>query len=58
MRRKSVSSGILNRVDDIIVFHPLSRQDLEQIIHIELGEVKDRLKERRWSFCSDEVLKF
>ncbi len=49
----------LNRVDDIIVFHPLTRQDLEQIIHIELGEVKDRLKEKAMELLlSDEVLKF
>lgn len=49
----------LNRVDDIIVFHPLTRQDLEQIIDIELGEVKDRLKEKKMELLlSDEVLKF
>lgn len=49
----------LNRVDDIIVFHPLSRQDLEQIINIELKEVKDRLRDKKMEIqLSDEVLKF
>lgn len=49
----------LNRVDDIIVFHPLSRQDLEQIINIELKEVKERLKDKKIEIVlSEEVLKF
>ncbi len=57
--KKVFRPEFLNRVDDIIVFHPLSRQDLEQIIHIELGEVKDRLKEKAMELLlSDEVLKF
>ena len=49
----------LNRVDDIIVFHPLNRQDLEQIIDFELKEVLDRLKEKQMELLlSGEVLKF
>ncbi len=49
----------LNRVDDTIVFHPLTRQDLEQIIHIELKEVHDRLKDKKIELIlSEEVLKF
>ncbi len=49
----------LNRVDDTIVFHPLTRQDLEQIIHIELKEVMDRLKDKKMELIlSPEVLKF
>jgi ATP-dependent Clp protease ATP-binding subunit ClpC len=35
----------LNRIDDIIVFRPLSREDLVKIIEIEVGFVTDRLKE-------------
>ncbi|MGE3163792.1 MAG: ATP-dependent Clp protease ATP-binding subunit [Planctomycetota bacterium] len=36
----------LNRLDDTIVFTPLRREDLYQIIEIELKHVKQRLKER------------
>jgi ATP-dependent Clp protease ATP-binding subunit ClpC len=36
----------LNRLDDVIVFHPLTREDLTQIIDIELAQVVERLKER------------
>lgn len=57
--KKFFRPEFLNRVDDIVVFHPLSRQDLEQIIHIELKEVKDRLKEKNMELeLSPEVLKF
>ncbi len=57
--KKVFRPEFLNRVDDTIVFHPLSRQDLEQIIHIELKEVQDRLKNKKMELIlSDEVLKF
>ncbi|MFM8385248.1 MAG: ATP-dependent Clp protease ATP-binding subunit [Planctomycetia bacterium] len=36
----------LNRVDEIIVFKPLGREDLEQIIDIELRGLGDRLAQR------------
>ncbi|HLD50545.1 MAG TPA: ATP-dependent Clp protease ATP-binding subunit, partial [bacterium] len=48
----------LNRIDDIIVFHPLSRQDLEQVIEFELKEVVDRLKDKKMELLlSPEVIK-
>ena len=57
--KKVFRPEFLNRVDDIIVFHPLTRQDLEQIIHIELKEVMDRLKDKRIELVlTEEVLKF
>src|SRR6516162_6804974 len=36
----------LNRVDDVIVFRHLTRDDLKRIIDIELGKVRERLFER------------
>ncbi len=35
-----------NRVDDIIVFRPLTREDMAQIIEIELKGIRARLKEK------------
>jgi ATP-dependent Clp protease ATP-binding subunit ClpC len=35
----------LNRVDDVIVFRPLTREDLRRIIDIELSKVRQRLQE-------------
>ena len=33
----------LNRLDDIIVFHSLNKDDLKQIVDIELAKVRGRL---------------
>ncbi|HUG02250.1 MAG TPA: ATP-dependent Clp protease ATP-binding subunit [Longimicrobiales bacterium] len=42
---RAFNPEFLNRVDDTIVFHPLSRDQIGQIVHIMLGEVKGRLAE-------------
>ena len=36
----------INRVDDIVVFHPLSREHIRRIVDIQLGYLHDRLAER------------
>jgi len=36
----------INRGDDIIVFRPLTKQDLYKIVDIEVNDVKERLKEQ------------
>lgn len=36
----------LNRIDEIITFHRLTREELKQIIKIQLGLLTERLKER------------
>jgi ATP-dependent Clp protease ATP-binding subunit ClpC len=40
----------LNRLDDIIVFHSLTRDDLTKIVDIEVGKVLTRLKPREITF--------
>jgi ATP-dependent Clp protease ATP-binding subunit ClpC len=35
----------LNRVDDIIVFRSLTKEDLEQIVTLQIKEVEERLKD-------------
>jgi ATP-dependent Clp protease ATP-binding subunit ClpC len=40
----------LNRLDDIIVFHSLTREDLTKIIDIEVAKVLTRLKPRQITF--------
>ncbi|MBI4368070.1 MAG: ATP-dependent Clp protease ATP-binding subunit, partial [Candidatus Omnitrophica bacterium] len=57
--KKSFRPEFLNRVDDIIVFHQLTREDLEKIIEIELSEVMERMKDKKMELIlSPEVLKF
>ncbi len=36
----------INRVDDVVVFHPLSREHIRAIVDIQLGYLHDRLAER------------
>jgi len=44
--KKVFKPEFLNRVDDIIVFRPLTREDLEHIVELEIKEVESRLKEQ------------
>ncbi len=37
----------LNRIDDVIVFHPLSREQLAQIVEIQLRALTRRLEDRK-----------
>jgi ATP-dependent Clp protease ATP-binding subunit ClpB len=37
----------LNRVDEVIIFHPLSREDIKEIIEIQLGYLSQRLAEKK-----------
>lgn len=47
----------LNRVDDIIVFRSLTKDDLKNIIDIELSKVKMRLKEKGFDLVLTEEAK-
>lgn len=44
--KKTFKPEFLNRIDDIIVFHGLTKEHLYKIIEIELSEVSKRLKEQ------------
>ncbi|MFM7242654.1 MAG: NDP-hexose 4-ketoreductase, partial [Planctomycetaceae bacterium] len=49
----------LNRLDDVIVFHHLTVEDLKQVIDIELAKVRERLAERSLKLkLTDEAKKF
>ena len=37
----------LNRVDEVVVFHPLTREELTQIVDIQLTRLRTRLADRR-----------
>ena len=44
--KKVFKPEFLNRVDDVVVFRSLSKEDLQKIVDIEISEVQDRLKEQ------------
>ncbi|MEZ4414609.1 MAG: ATP-dependent Clp protease ATP-binding subunit [Gemmatimonadota bacterium] len=40
---RAFNPEFLNRVDDVIVFHPLSKEEIAQIVHILLANLRERL---------------
>ena len=49
----------LNRVEETIVFHPLSKEQLGEIVHIQLREVQKRLAEERLELeLTDAAIRF
>jgi ATP-dependent Clp protease ATP-binding subunit ClpC len=44
--KRTFKPEFLNRIDDIIVFRPLLKEDLQQIINMEVRFVADRLKDQ------------
>ncbi|MEE8317273.1 MAG: AAA family ATPase, partial [Candidatus Omnitrophota bacterium] len=44
--KKTFKPEFLNRIDDTIVFHSLTKEHLYKIVEIELKELKERLKEQ------------
>jgi len=47
----------LNRVDETIVFHALSEEELMEIVEIQLGRLRSRLAERRIALVLDDAAK-
>jgi ATP-dependent Clp protease ATP-binding subunit ClpB len=46
----------INRVDDVVVFHPLGRDHIRRIVDIQLGYLHERLAERDMQIAlSDEA---
>lgn len=57
--KKTFKPEFLNRLDDIIVFKSFSKEDLQQIVNLEIAEVTERLKEREISVkLSPEAAEF
>ena len=47
--RATFKPEFLNRIDDIVVFHPLGMAQIEQIVDIQLKDVRERLAKERMS---------
>ena len=45
--KKAFRPEFLNRVDEMVVFHPLSRENLKEIVELQVKEVKNRLSEKQ-----------
>ncbi|PIS27542.1 MAG: Clp protease ClpC [Candidatus Marinimicrobia bacterium CG08_land_8_20_14_0_20_45_22] len=54
---KTFNPEFLNRIDDPIVFRPLSREDILQIIDIQLRSITDHLKTSNTTLIFDDLAK-
>src|SRR5258707_13309342 len=45
--RRKFSPEFMNRLDSVVVFHPLQCEELEQVLEIELGQVQKRVLDSR-----------
>ena len=55
--KKEFKPEFLNRIDDIIIFKSLIKEDIESIVDIMLDELKNRLKEKNISIKYDKKVK-
>ncbi len=55
--KKTFNPEFLNRIDEIVVFHPLSREDMRKILELMLNRVKSRLTEQGYEIELSEPAK-
>ena len=55
--KKQFRPEFINRIDEIIVFHKLTEEDINQIIEIMLKQVQKRLKEQEYEVEFDSSVK-
>jgi ATP-dependent Clp protease ATP-binding subunit ClpB len=55
--RKAFRPEFLNRVDEIIVFHTLTIENLKEVVEIQLGRLRERLAERNISLTLTDAAK-
>ena len=55
--KKAFSPEFLNRLDDVIVFKSLDKEDIKKIVSIPLSEVTERVKEMGYNLSIDESIK-
>jgi ATP-dependent Clp protease ATP-binding subunit ClpB len=55
--KRSFRPEFLNRIDEIIVFNPLTEKDIEKIVDIQFEQIQKRLAERNISITLDEEAK-
>ncbi len=55
--KKSFRPEFLNRIDEIIVFNPLTEKDIEKIVDIQLAQIQKRLSEKNITINLDTEAK-
>lgn len=52
--KKSVRPEFLNRIDEVVMFNLLSREDISEIVKLQLDRLADRLKDRNIEFSASQ----
>ncbi|MBI4340893.1 MAG: ATP-dependent Clp protease ATP-binding subunit [Candidatus Omnitrophica bacterium] len=55
--KRTFKPEFMNRIDEVVVFHPLTQENLHQIVDLEIGQVKERLREQGISVEVDDGTK-
>ncbi len=55
--KRAFKPEFLNRIDEVIVFHPLTQEDLQQIVELEIAHVGERLREQGIAVALDDSAK-
>ena len=55
--KKQFKPEFLNRLNDIIIFHPLNREQLRRVIEIEINKMQVRLSKREIQLILDDAAK-
>jgi ATP-dependent Clp protease ATP-binding subunit ClpC len=54
--KRAFNPEFLNRIDDVIFFHALSKEDMKKILEMMLGRVKDKLQKQGYTIAlTDEA---
>jgi ATP-dependent Clp protease ATP-binding subunit ClpC len=57
--KKKFAPEFLNRVDDVVMFNSLSKEDINQIIKIELSKLNDRVEKMEYKLTiTDEAVDY
>ncbi len=53
--QQSFRPEFINRIDDIVVFHPLGTEQIRKIVDIQLAYLRKRLQERNLDIVLDDT---
>ncbi|WP_028479488.1 ATP-dependent chaperone ClpB [Nocardia sp. CNY236] len=56
--RSAFKPEFLNRLDDVVMFHPLDQEQLEDIVDIQLDQLQKRLSQRRLTLDVSDSARF
>jgi ATP-dependent Clp protease ATP-binding subunit ClpC len=55
--KRAFNPELLNRIDEVTVFHPLTIEHMRQIVELMLQRLQDQLKEKQMSIRVDDEVK-